>query len=65
MDKRCEIWRYKSAINEAAPDKLKPLHVLEVYFSSFAKYTNALNMILQNKCIKWLGYGKQKSKQVA
>lgn len=25
----------KGAINEAAPDKLKPLHVSEVYFSSF------------------------------
>jgi hypothetical protein len=29
----------KGAINEAAPDKLKPLHVSEVYFSSFVALT--------------------------
>lgn len=34
----------KGAINEAAPDNLKPLHVSEVYFSSFAEYTYALNI---------------------
>jgi len=49
--KKLDTWRkdvksgdLKGAINEAAPDKLKPLHVSEVYFSCFAQYTNALNI---------------------
>ena len=34
----------KHAISEAAPDKLKPLHVSEVPFHSFAEFINALDI---------------------
>jgi len=34
----------KHAINEAAPDKLKPLHVSEVPFHPFADFINALDI---------------------
>jgi hypothetical protein len=34
----------KHAINEAAPDKLKPLHVLEVSCHPFAEYIYALDI---------------------
>ena len=34
----------KHAISEAAPHKLKPLHVSEVPFHSFAEFINALDV---------------------